>query len=429
MTDANQAVQLLKIDIQGYRSCKSTHFSPHPELSALIGINGVGKTNLLNAIRLLSSRSIRVGPLDSESELAGSETRVTAWFIVGKHKIGLRLKILLSSSSRNPDEVAGITEEWNFHSITRSRAWKEIPAFIYMRGSNHNRYLYQRELFEYRERMRRIGVVPDNAVLGAGKIDFGLLENKDIARVLDQIQLFRTGIAYYSASQFTDPTRCPSGFEVDENSRLSDSFGTSKAHLKFIYDLYRLKSTNPSQYVEYINFVSHEQLGLIRKIIWRDVRLSSTTADVKSGLKVRRIRKTKTLVIPKIQIGSSYITFNQLSEGTFKTLALVFYIMTDASQCLLLEEPEVCIHHGLLNKIIATIKAYSKSKQVIFSTHSDLVLDDLEPANIFVVELLKGNTIATRLESWVSVDGRKALHAYLNESGTLGDYWKSGGLS
>ena len=182
-------------------------------------------------------------------------------------------------------------------------------------------------------------------------------------------------------------------------------------------------------YNEYVGFISRQQLGLISRLSWKEIKLSSYTAEVKSQGKVKKVKRYKTLVIPRIQIGSSYLTFNQLSEGTFKTLAMIFYIMTDSSSCLLIEEPEVCVHHGLLTRIIATIRSYSSAKQVIFSTHSDLVLDNIEQEDVFVVDMNKTGTHVASLAKWAGSQGIKALNAYLCESGTLGEYWKSGGLA
>ncbi len=52
---------------------------------------------------------------------------------------------------------------------------------------------------------------------------------------------------------------------------------------------------------------------------------------------------------------------------------------------MILEEPEVCIHHGLLDSILDLILESSEKKQIIISTHSDFVLDKLDPENVFMV--------------------------------------------
>jgi predicted ATPase len=95
----------------------------------------------------------------------------------------------------------------------------------------------------------------------------------------------------------------------------------------------------------------------------------------------------------------------------------------------LLEEPEVCVHHGLLSSILDIIKAFSRRKQIVISTHSDFVLDALAPDNVFVVRrsASKGTTVA-RVSEKMTVRQYQSLKKYLMESGNLGEYWRHGDL-
>ncbi|HND50123.1 MAG TPA: hypothetical protein PLL95_16270, partial [Anaerolineales bacterium] len=79
--------------------------------------------------------------------------------------------------------------------------------------------------------------------------------------------------------------------------------------------------------------------------------------------------------------------------------------------------------------IVELIKAFSQKKQIILSTHSDFVLDEIEPENVFVVrfENQKG-TIVKNIVNSMSVRDLKALKNYLETSGNLGEYWKYGDL-
>jgi len=427
-------VTLKSVRIQGYRSCRDTLLTPDPRLSALIGINGAGKTNLLSAIRLLAL-SARAPTTDS-SDVSVAETVVTAWFRVDDVEIGYRVRMSMSISGKNTDEIVSSNEDWNLNALTGSRAWRSIPAyylFDFRRGLRRSQKMTQEmERYERYERQLYAAKTNQKAIFRAlPYFDDDVFTNSRVHECIQRVFEFCNDINYYSASQFTDPSRCPSGFEIDTEGRLTsgNSYSTSRAHVKFLHELYTLKKANPELYDRYIQFISKEELGLISRLTWKDVKLSSHVAEVKSGGRFKKVRNYKTLVIPKVQIGASHLTFNQLSEGTFKTLAVIFYIMTDASRCLLIEEPEVCVHHGLLNRIVSTIKAYSTTKQVIFSTHSDLVLDQLDPENVFVIEMKRAGTTATPMIGWVGGKGRVALDNYLAESGTLGEYWRSGGLA
>lgn len=415
-------IYLESIEIEGYRSCSHTKLSPNKDLSVLIGVNGAGKTNILQGIRLLANRTPRRNRHLLDEFGHNPDAQVTAWFLVNSKRIGLKINFLLQENSKRGDDQISIQETWNYQSFTGSKNWIEVPPieFLMERGNYPDRFtLDNLGIFNEPKRIKALFEVSDQ-----------ILNNQELLQAIRLINSFRSNISYYSASQFTDPTRCPSSFEVDEEGRLSESYLTStNTHQKFLHSLYRLKTENPDSYENYCEFVSRRQLGLVSRITWKEIVLSSNTAEVKSGGSIKKIKKTKTLVIPKVQVGKSHITFNQLSEGTFKTLALIFYTFTDASKLLMVEEPEVCIHYGLLSKVTSTLKSQSFQKQILISTHSDQLLDQLEPSNIFVVEIDNKGTQVKNLEKWLDTNEKRALKDYLAESGTLGEYWKSGGLT
>lgn len=417
MPTMQSKVYLEEIKVDGYRSCRGTHFQPNSKLSALIGINGAGKTNVLNAISLLAPQfSSRWFKPEANDDSSSTQTVITAWFSVGGDRVGLKLRLMFGTTSSNEDDILKYEEMWSFPTYLKTSAWKKIPPFIRTSGP-HN--FFEEEMLMNKMALKKINIPKD----------WELWFDDKITKAIGEVNEFRGGIKYYSAAQFTDPTKCPTNFEIDSDKKLERTHRSSRGHLTFLYDLYSLKQKNPDLYEEYTGFVSKGQLGLISRLSWKEIRLSSSTIDVKSGGKISKVKKFKTLVIPTIQIGTSHVTFNQLSEGTFKTLALIFYVMTDSGSCLLIEEPEVCVHHGLLAKIISTILAYSNSKQVMFSTHSDAVLDTLSHDSVFIVQLQKTGTSVSKLSKWLGPRGISALNAYLDETGTLGEYWRSGGFS
>ena len=417
---------LESFEITGFRSCNHTSFKPNEHLSALIGINGAGKTNLLQGMRLLSINKLNRRRKLAEELSQHPETAILAWFSVNNKKIGLQIQYTITAyDSWSHEEELTISELWNLRDFTKNDSWIEIATFDFDEAKD----TYE-QVLRYYSRKRNASVTKSQ-IDDLFKVISEIINNTTLKSSLLLVQKFRASIAYYSATQFTNPAKCPSNFEVDEDRRLSDvfSYSASSTHINFLHSLYRLKKDNPDLYDNYCNFVSRQQLGLISRITWKEIELSSNTAQIRNDGEIKKSRKTKTMVIPKVQIGNAYITFNQLSEGTFKTLALLFHIFTDACQLLIVEEPEVCVHHGLLTRIVDTLKAHATIKQTIISTHSDLLLDDLEPSQVFVVEHNKNGTQVNNLDSWLGRNEKRALHDYLSETGTLGEYWRSGGLS
>ena len=141
-------------------------------------------------------------------------------------------------------------------------------------------------------------------------------------------------------------------------------------------------------------------------------------------------RRTRIMIIPTVHVGSAQLSFNQLSEGTLRTLAMLFYIATDKSEMLLIEEPEVCVHHGLLKSVIEVIKEFGHSKQIVFSTHSEAVLDSLLPGDVRLVRRTEERgTEVTPLPKAMSRTSYAALKSYLETTGTLGEFWRHTGFS
>ena len=95
----------------------------------------------------------------------------------------------------------------------------------------------------------------------------------------------------------------------------------------------------------------------------------------------------------------------------------------------MLEEPEVCVHHGLLTSIVELIRIYSKNKQILISTHSDAVLDKLDLENVFKVERENGKgTVVSSIRKNIKGTELRALKEYLANEGSLGEFWKHGDL-
>ena len=444
MNDIKSTVRLESISIEGYRSCKHTEFAPHPQLSALIGINGAGKTNVLSAIRSLAQFDSRRNRYFQNS-VNHDTTNVPApqlvsWFLLKTEnegrdrRVGLRVALITAGSGSSADEVVDTKEEWNFSELVpddfRDTKWLLVPPFLqegFEAGAQFGESI-RRHRVNLGDREVAISLaasLPGSDTTALQK----LIENKLALTAIKLINGWRRTITYYSASQFTDPSRCPTNFELTADRRLEYAYRGVSPHLQFLFDMYTLRANSKERYDEYEEFVSRKHLGLISRISWRDVKLSSHTAEVGSGGKFKKQKVHKTLVIPTVHIGHSHVSFSQVSEGTLRTLALMFYVMTTSSKCLLIEEPEVCIHHGLLTRIMDTIKSYSVTKQVIVSTHSDQVIDRMTPDNVFVVEHAAAGTKVKPLALWAGKKGTQALHSYLDESGTLGEYWRSGGLS
>jgi predicted ATP-dependent endonuclease of OLD family len=81
------------------------------------------------------------------------------------------------------------------------------------------------------------------------------------------------------------------------------------------------------------------------------------------------------------------------------------------------------------NSVIEVIKDFSDSKQIIFSTHSEAVVDKLVPDEICLVQNSDARgTVIKPVSKAMSAKGYRALKEYLEHTGNLGEYWRSAGF-
>ena len=417
-TVAKAKVRLNKIHIRGYRSCKSTQFDLNRELSVLIGRNGSGKTNVLQGALLLSSTPRRrIGP----SDVDGSSLRsvVEAEFSIGKRQVNYRGTIRHTTDDRNRDRVLTTDEQWGLTAFGVKEKWTIVP---WRSAHSRQRFLNLQRVHSYLSNKELDALekpIPPEAI-----------------EAIQEIDKFRASMRYFSASQFTNPSGCPSSFEIDEDGDLREQFsaaltGTLGTHTRFLYDLYRAYKEDTDAYAAFLSLAGKQGIGLIDKIAWKEVKISSGGYEVRSGATlVKTETRTRQMIVPRVYVNKTQLSFNQLSEGTLKTLALLFYLLTSEEKILLIEEPEICVHHGLLSSVLEVVKNVSRRKQIVLSTHSNFVLDLLTPEDVFIVSnTLETGTVVDRISESLSAKDFAALKIYLEHSGNLGEYWAQGGLN
>lgn len=402
---------LTRIDIDDYRSCLHCSFKLQPHLSVLIGPNSSGKTNIMNALLLLRRLTVERPPhYYEEEERSAAQSKLKAWFDVDGKKAILTAVVQTYTDENNNDVVVSSRQQWYMKDFTGSMKRIKLPLWILNRGD----YLYARQ-FAYNQRRffleYHTSRVPDQ-----------------VLKPLTLITRFLSEMRYYSASQFTNPGNCPVSFEIEKEGQRSRGLSLY-GHNKFLFDLYTEYKAGSSGYQQFFEIIGPDGITLIDNISFQEIITSSVDYLVRSGGRVREKKRNKVLIVPRFTIGKQELSPNQLSEGTFKTITLLFYLVTEVSSILLIEEPEVCVHHGLLSSIIELIKTYSRDKEIILSTHSDFVLDHVSPANVYKVSRTrKEGTKVTHIPKSMSRLELKALKEYLETEGNLGEYWKHGAL-
>lgn len=401
-----------KIEIEGYRSCLKTIFELNPHLSILIGPNASGKTNILCAMQLLKklARERRYQPYREEEPTGQCNLKV--WFDLNGKSAVLSSAIKIYTDEDNNDFIFSSDQHWHLKDFMGTAKRYAFPLSYVLEGYARGPFYHN---FKHRRLTRARG--HDNVL------------DVRIMKILSPIAKFLSEMQYYSASRFTNPADCPVSFEIEKEGERSRGLRLS-GHSRFLFDLYtEYKLTGSLKYSQFLDIIGPKGIKLIDKIRFKEILTSSVDISVRSGGRIKKKKLNKILVIPQFKIGKHELSPNQLSEGTFKTITLLFYLVTESSKILLIEEPEVCVHHGLLTSIIELIKVYSSGKQIVVSTHSDFILDKIKPENVYkVVKQIDKGTQVTHISKSMSRKEFNALKFFLEREGNLGEYWKHGGL-
>lgn len=406
-------MKIKRIKIKSYRSCIETEFEPNAELSALIGPNGSGKTTILTAIKLLYSLVyIKSRRFQNEDPLTSASEIKVSYDCNGKN-VTHEISFDIITNENNQDEVIGVNESWYVFDFTGSRKKFHFPTEMFF------------ELMRGRKGLLEIQSKRENYFHNYLK-EQGL--NDSSLKAIEEVVNFIVSISYYSASQFTNPSSCPISFEVEGEKNYRRGVSIT-GHKKLLYDMYQEYREKTETFSEYMDIVGQDGIGLVDEIKFSEIETSTSRYNVMTGGRVVRRTKSNILVIPSFSIMGNDLSPSQLSEGTFKAISLIFYLITDKSSLLMIEEPEVCVHHGLLSSIVELIKIYSKNKQIIISTHSDSILDSLDLKNVFIVKRNKNDgTTVSKLTSKLGSQELAALKNYLRDEGSLGEYWRHGDL-
>lgn len=83
----------------------------------------------------------------------------------------------------------------------------------------------------------------------------------------------------------------------------------------------------------------------------------------------------------------------QLSDGTLRIFGILLSLYQNPSPTLIvIEEPELTVHPGVLAMMAEAFKEVSETTQIVLTTHSPQLVEHFAPENIRVVTMSKGKT-------------------------------------
>lgn len=108
---------------------------------------------------------------------------------------------------------------------------------------------------------------------------------------------------------------------------------------------------------------------------------------------------------------------NQLSDGTLRLMALITLLLQpQPPELIIIDEPELGLHPYAILVLTALLKSVSRQTQIIVSTQSVTLIDQLEPEHIVVVDRVDDQSVFRRLNE-------QDLGSWL-EDYSLGELWE-----
>lgn len=121
----------------------------------------------------------------------------------------------------------------------------------------------------------------------------------------------------------------------------------------------------------------------------------------------------------------------EVSDGTILTLALLIAAFEGRSTLTLFDEIENSLHPWVLRTVVETLRSVSKIKNVILTTHSPILVDLLNPNELWIIYRKNGESHLkklTEIDPEIKAEfeeGKYTLSTYL-DSGYIGQYAPGG---
>ena len=386
------------IKITDFKSCQETTLDGLGPVTVLVGRNGAGKSNILQAIEWLASvgsyQPQFIAPhrnshnVAAEFEVDGVEYRYSASVIWSRDK-----------SAATPEPGISIRERLDFLDSRWQQILSRTDEIITVEG--------------------RSEPIKINQTATCLPSLFALLPKDDplLSRIRPVVS-FLSSVRYYTLDE---PTVSRS--EAEERIISQASYVWWQSNLddsgRPMDDVQRtllnLHLEAPEKFDELKSLLGCNGLGLFDEILVESV-VVGTGPFQKSDELPNTIHFLE--FVPCAAKTAASFAYYELSHGTRRILRMVVSLFFDNALVMLIEHPEDGIHSGLLKKLMHLLHEYSVPAQEIITSHSTELFNVLDPADVRLVSMTDGTTIVRPLSSIELV----AATQYVSSDGPLSDF-------
>ena len=382
MSETPPQAYISKVHLKGYKSIKDLEIDFKPGLNIIIGPNGSGKTNFLEAL-----------DENTKAFILMDNSFFYLEFVVGESTFSISR--IFESKFVNINNAGQFTEKISLNNqlIHQNKGIIGIPQSG-RRGNTFNNW----------QEIDSFNGMPLTILSSHIFIKYGYATN---ISMLDK--------------PFSFNTKDTNSFVTE----LSEEGGMMV--LRLILNVVRLadKKTHDVN-----NEVVNEVFGLEESLT--NAILEHTPIDdirIKPDFTITKSNDDVTInsLIFEFRINNQWFAWKQLSDGTKRMIQIIFEFSEREdnffSRIIFLEEPELGIHPDQLYKLMDFLKEQSKTKQIIITTHSPEVLsilgnDELDRIVVTRYDAEKGTQMHHLSEKQI----RKG-QIYIEEVGNLSSFW------
>jgi len=365
-------------------------------MSALVGRNGAGKTNILQAVEWLARvvtgdstdlnhRELESGKMSAEFTLGGT----SYWYSIDR---------AVNHSLDEQDEI----------NVSRTFE-EELSAVI--DGQHQPLMKRDGEFVTLFENAQHVLVSDETSAVYSL---LAILPKTDALRMtLLRIWGFFVDVTYYPLNDSCRPEDVTLILGSDYKQWDSKAWrGKATTAQTAVMRIIKLCNEDEGTFDELKSLLGEDQLGLISDI---------TVVSVPTGRNEPKAEKSNNVAyfVEFTPYGhTASFSFDRLSFGTKRIVQLIVSMLADRASIALIEQPEDGIHPALLHKLIPLLRAYATDSQVVIASHAPAVLNRFEPSEIRIVEMAAGRTYARSLSD-VEMN---AAQNYLAKEGPLSDF-------
>lgn len=349
--------RLNQIRIKGFKSIRQADVQLK-DLNVLIGANGVGKSNFINAFKFLNA-------------LVEQNLQVHTAVSGGANNILYRGRQVTDSL------------EFNF-SFVNWGPYKNAYSCVLV-PSTDNSFVFQHEtaMFHNQERFSSPMEIP----MGEGHFETKLPNFAEQGNVAKYVQKAMRSWQIYHFHDTSATSRVKQPSNIHDNAYLRPDSSNLAAYLYF------LKEVEPEHYAMIVHTIR------LAAPFFDDFELRSNPLNPEQ------------IYLEWHEKGTDmYYNAHSLSDGTLRFMSLATLLLQPADRLpitILLDEPELGLHPYAIKLLASLLKSAAEHTQVIVSTQSVTLVNQFDPDDMIVVDRQDNQSVFRRVdddevENWLA---------------------------